>query len=75
MDAAGYAAMSDPAHNFNFSRRWLEPPLERKRPGTGDTAPRAELEDSSSEKTNTTSDARGPWLSLEDWAEKMRRRA
>ncbi len=74
MDAAVYAAMSDPAKNYNFSRRWLAPPLERKRPGTGDTAPRATVEGDRTGKIDTTSKPNGPWLSLAEWAEAMRGR-
>ena len=45
MDAARFAAMSDPAHNFHFSRGWDEPPpLKRERPRIGPTMQRANSE-------------------------------
>jgi hypothetical protein len=31
VNAADFAAMSDPARNPQFSRQWLPPPLKRKR--------------------------------------------
>ena len=44
MDAARYAGMSDPDNNPNFRRRWAAPPLKPKRPPTGGTVERAEVE-------------------------------
>jgi hypothetical protein len=36
MNAANFAAMSDPQHNPQFARRWVPPPLRReRRPGQG----------------------------------------
>lgn len=43
MDAAQFAAMSDPARNYHFSRGWDEPPpLKRERPRTGGTVSRSQ---------------------------------
>jgi len=51
MDAARAAGMSDPAMNFQFSRRWTPPP-ERKRPLSGGTESRAVNDLGSSSKTS-----------------------
>lgn len=44
MDAARYAAMSDPDRNYHFSRRWMPPPLKRDRPALAGTSIRADFE-------------------------------
>jgi hypothetical protein len=49
------AAQSDPDRNYHFSRRWSGPPLESKRPPTGDTVQRARKSISSSDLINTKS--------------------
>jgi hypothetical protein len=54
MDAARMAAMSDPARNFHFSRRWQGPPLDRSGPRIVPTIQRAKIEDGSSDMVNTS---------------------
>jgi hypothetical protein len=51
MDAAAYAAMSDPDRNPNFRRKWDAPPLKPKRPPMGGTIGQAEIEKQSSKRS------------------------
>lgn len=54
MDAARFAAMSDPARNFHFSRGWDEPPpLKRERPGIAGTMHRAKNSGDGNTSDNT----------------------
>jgi hypothetical protein len=57
MDVAAMAAASDPDQNWQFIRRWTDPPpLKRRSPALGGSSNRADFV-SSSKPTNTPADA------------------